>query len=385
MTTTKLVTRRKKVNSSKNRTSFSIPTTPSKRKIYKKKHLECIEPNPTGSLSHLTNLNIGGISELPGNKHIEKTLVYTIDVSPDIAREILSVGGSYHNIQRNTRYVTINQYADEMKKNRWESFEVLGIGFDKEDSLWATLNGKTRLSAVILSGKTIRFTIMEKHIYTSRHTHDLYANFDNGRLRKVVDASGCYGINESVGQVRRNMNAIHRAVRFIEMGFNYTSTNHNSLRHTRRNAAEVKLYTKESIKLYKMINGSPYKNRFSTKGNFVGPCMAIIRDNPRLGTKFVRAIVTGDGFTYGDPRKFVHDLFVNDKKYKERTLQQTMNAIFSCWNMWIRKEKIITFQKPTAFKMPDNILKVDVEKQQREALASYDKEFGDLDYSYSKK
>jgi len=106
-----------------------------------------------------------------------------IEISPLMAIEMLTK----NNINRPLRQKTVSFYSKQMLDGDW-SLTPEGISFDENGNL---LNGQHRLSAIVLSKKTIKFMVFENV------PSNTFSKFDTGKLRNGADNLAILGVKNA--------------------------------------------------------------------------------------------------------------------------------------------------------------------------------------------
>lgn len=96
-------------------------------------------------------------------------------ITPEMAKDLLE---NHNNKNREMRSAYWQAYASDMKNNQWTQGQSDMIVIDNTGNI---INGQHRLKAVLESGKSQQFWVLQNA------DPDLYETMDNGKVRNILD------------------------------------------------------------------------------------------------------------------------------------------------------------------------------------------------------
>lgn len=141
--------------------------------------------------------------------------VETIEISPELATQWLSERTFIY--QRSLKRKTVALYADQMKRGTWEPYSTLQVCRVGEDRF--LIDGQHRLAAVITSGCSQRFSVMERVVHDLKEVARIYTRTDKGLLRTLYDDFSALDLADEFDLTATQLSEFSAALAFLNSGF----------------------------------------------------------------------------------------------------------------------------------------------------------------------
>lgn len=241
----------------------------------------------------------------------ERRSTTLIDVDPVLAQHI--IGTMTYEYQRPVRSHKVTQYANAMREGTFLAATTIRIM--RTENAQYLVDGQHRLRAVIESGVTLQFNVVEIAGVTPHDVAVTYGSLDVGMVRSPGDRLKPHELDKELGLSHTDIGDLSPAVQFLATGCTKTSG-----RKGRESQTElirwIRLYG-DAMRTYKnIVNESlPRRVRSSAlRSSMVAVALLTIRFALPLAERtgkpdvleFWRGSLFDDGIALGDPRKLVN-------------------------------------------------------------------------------
>lgn len=264
---------------------------------------------------------------------------YFVQMTPGIARKW--VDEYRYPKQRILRKWRVNQIADSMAAGDWipgYPMQVCRLG----NQLICT-DGQHRQNAVIESGTTQAFTVIELCCENELDVERVYYKTDRNLTRNTADVYRTISLANELGISNKQVSKFGNAITAIYRNF---SNIHDAQKLSDERRLDLMREFGEAAGVYfETIGGTPDFMRDPLyRASVIGVGIATVKYAPRqFGADKVRdfwsGLANGDGLRNGDPRKFAREHLLttsigHGKSGKPVTAEYQARYIASCFNAW---------------------------------------------------
>lgn len=203
----------------------------------------------------------------------------------------------------------VSVLADLMRRKEWEPRDK--VDFALLNDRLILVNGYHRMTAQVMSGATIEWTVVIHRCKDEEAVRSLYYKFDtNTRVRTSsqimagVDFAGTHGLNGKVAS------ALFNAVPVIASGFKYGHKAKDVLTNKvmDRRLRVAGEYVAAAKKFQACLDGAPVKIRSKLlRGGVTAVALVTVRYQPIRAVEFWTGVVQNDGLRKGDARLALHN------------------------------------------------------------------------------
>lgn len=243
--------------------------------------------------------------------------------------------------QRKIVKAHVEVLADIMRSNGW--LPKNQIDFAELDGNLILVNGYHRMSAQVLSGKSVLWTVVIHACKDMGEVRSLYYKFDtNAKIRGAAQVLNGINFSEQTGLSKTIAKSLYDAVPVIAAGFSKAVRDRDVLttRNADRRLAMAMEYV-QAAKLYEQCLGRiPVKmgSKFRSAG-VTAVALVTLRYQPKTAIEFWKGTAENDGLHKGDPRLALH----NDLLSRSLNVGSQIQSVFApsyAWNAWFERREI---------------------------------------------
>ncbi len=237
----------------------------------------------------------------------KKPLFQVCDVNPVFAKNLLE-----HNMFPGQRPVSpshVTYLTNLMKAGTFRENTIVTLAYLKQNTDQAQcVNGQHTLHAVVRANVTQRLVLEYRQVDSLDDIAILYASYDRGRMRSMVDAVQAFqGLRDS-GLGRTQITLLSGAIPVVTSGFDGLE-NSQAFMALMRNAATryqfMEPWFGEMLAMSQIVHGENRENinRVMKRAAVLAVALTTMRYQRHMATTFWRRLVTDNGLVKGDPAK----------------------------------------------------------------------------------
>lgn len=241
--------------------------------------------------------------------------------------------------------------AETQRRGEFDADEPIRFGVLRGQRY--LVDGRHRLSAIIISGIPQSMWVIETPCATDEDLAQLYARIDRGRGRSMGDAlKGIGAFNRIDGLSQPQMTALVACAPLLENGLTTMRVSGSSYQSKSvEGRLEVIQPWLEAAKLFFTAVKEPSfgsAQRLFYRRNVLPIALATFQDFPAktLAWEFWHGMAKDDAIPLGDPRKACIEMLRSETRLVKAALHEqnrrtgmgyTAHAVTFCWNAWYRE------------------------------------------------
>lgn len=263
-----------------------------------------------------------------------------VDLSPEIGQRILDE--AHFPGQRRTEQTFVLKHVENINRGLW--FRS-AIAFCEYDGQMYLVNGKHRVTGLVLSKKTLPFSVVVHPCDSMEEVNSIYARYDSvQRTRTSPQVVNAYGLPDRMGVSKTMADAVYRATPLLMSGLRQLYNNDpNSLEdRIRIGLNDLRLDTAMSFrseaKLFDTAigeAGGTWKwKKVLMQSNVLAVALVTLKHQPIAAKAFWLGVINDNGLQKGDPRKALVDYL------KENGVEHDVMIAGQAWNAFFRKRSL---------------------------------------------
>lgn len=275
---------------------------------------------------------------LPNGSHS-----YTVLITPDLAKEWTETFS--YKYQRPISKGVVRRWAREMSEGKWLSGMDLHMAVVDGTGKRYLVNGYHRLNAIIESGLSQQFTVVEHVAPNEASVHEIYSVMDMQKKRTDEDSLRYLGLEEKYNMNHRESKALGSAIRVIEARFLQVHHDDIASREMPDKAIKWSPYMSQYINA---IGDIPADLKgIMSRQIVVGVGLVTVRYCPEKAIPFWNGVCQDNEISITDPRKLIRRWLIanpsnNTRSNTKRSLDTHAYALYiaTAWNNWFLDRSI---------------------------------------------
>ena len=269
---------------------------------------------------------------------------YTATIPPALAQEWLECMSYFG--QRPIDQKRVSYYAREMLVGEWLPGISMALGVLNGSRY--LLDGQHRLRAIVESGMTCQFTVIEHPARDEAHLAKMYAEFDVGKGRTIMDTLKPNRLDEGTGLSNTHLRHLVAGIRVLVGGFVQV----DSLRIPHREMPDlISEWAPYMVSYLAAIGDRPADiSTALDRRTTIAIALPTIRFCREKAEPFWQGVSQDNGLLIGDPRKALRRwMIAHAPKSKMSTTDRTLEVhavcvyLMTAWNAWFegREQNIL--------------------------------------------
>ena len=259
-----------------------------------------------------------------------KAIVVRID--PKTAQSMLEMEFP---LQRSTSAGHVEFLRDTMKAGEFDGGEPIRFGM-APGTPWMLINGKHRLTAVVLSEVIIDMVVVYTECQSLEDVAKVYARIDRGRQRNMVDAMKALGlILRDSHMSQTDLKVFSQAAVLLRIGLESRpiwGSNYES-RSAEARHSEMEKWQQPARQYFAAIHGSADKQLLERR-EVAAIGIVTFADDPHMAQAFWHEAAKDDGLRASDPRKKMLEV-LRRTPVTRSGIGYLGNAVAACWNAYV--------------------------------------------------
>ncbi len=264
---------------------------------------------------------------------MKKIITKTLDITPDMAAEMLE----HNTMNRNISQLNVTRYANDMASDAWEqNGETIKIAVDG-----TILDGQHRLWAIIESGMTITMIV----VYNV--SKQAIGSIDSGIIRYF------HHLLKIKGSEHHMTAAMITKLAWIYE--NYDGQMHaGSAKTETRNSVLEPFYDQNRDMIEHAAAVAECGAHHFVKSH-LGFCFYLfLRNNPQKAEEFIKLVKSGDNLHTGHPVMTLRTKLTDNRISKTKlTVRETMAFYIKAWNAFLKGRDLSIFRWNNTEELPE--------------------------------
>jgi hypothetical protein len=267
-----------------------------------------------------------------------------MSIGPDLAKRFLE--DAAFDGQRKTDPIYVARHLENLKRGLW--LDGSQIAFAKVGSSFYLINGKHRLSAVLMFGKAAEFSIVVYECPDMDAVRSLYARFDSvQRARTGHQVLGASNLVRDMGVSTQVALAVHAAVPLLCNKLRPIYYQHKETDELRVMMGMVDFriatalsWKAEAAAYQKCLVGSDARIKAKMlNAGVAAVALMTLRHAPQVADAFWSGLARNDGLRRGDPRHTLVQAFLS-KTMRGREDGSPTALTAQAWNAFYRRKPL---------------------------------------------